>query len=84
MKDKRIERLLKGSKESYLIATKNGTGVFGKMPEVLIHFSMLVKNLRKNIPDELLKSAFEDGFKSTDTLLNELLDKLKELKKKMK
>lgn len=84
MKDKRIERLLKGSEESFLIATKNGTWVFGNMPEVLIQFSMLVKNLRKNIPDEVLKSAFEDSFKSIDTLLNELLDQLKELTKKRK
>lgn len=84
MKDKNLERLLKGSERNYLIATKNGTGVVGKGPEVLAHFSMLVKNLRESIPDELIKTAFENGFKSTDTLLDELIDKLKEIKKKTK
>lgn len=84
MKNKDLERLIKGSERSYLIATKNGTGVVGRMPDVLTQFALLVQNLRENIPDELLKSTFEDSFKSTDTLLDELLDELKELKKKTK
>ena len=84
MKNKNIERFIKGSEKSYLIATRNGTGVVGTLPEVLTHFALLVKNLRQNIPDELLKSTFEDSFKSADTLLEELLDKLKEQIKKRK
>lgn len=82
MKNKDIEKLLKGSEKSYLISTKNGSGVSGNIADVLTQFIMLVNNLRKNIPDKLLKSVFEDCFKSEDTLLDELLDKLKKLKEK--
>lgn len=82
MKNKDIEKLLKGSEKSYLISTKNGSGVSGNIADVLTQFIMLVNNLRENIPDKLLKSVFEDCFKSEDTLLDELLDKLKKLKEK--
>lgn len=83
MKDKNIERLLKGSEKSYLIATKNGTGVVGNGADVLAQFTLLVKNLRENISDETIKKAFELGFKTDKEIEKEVVKAFEETLKKL-
>ena len=83
MKNKNVKKLLKGSEESYLIATKNGTGSSGLIPDVLTQFVLLTKNLRRNIPDKMIKEAFELSFKTEKELEEKLLKSMKELSKKL-
>mgnify|MGYP004542141937 CR=1 FL=1 len=83
MEDKNIERLIKGSEQSYLIATKNGTGVVGTMPAVLSQFSLLVRNLRESISDKKIKEAFELGFKTDKELEKIKVEKCEKLLKKL-
>lgn len=83
MKDKNLEELLKESEKSCLIATRNGTAVVGTTSDVLTQFTLLVRNLKKSIPEEIIKRAFELGFKTDKELEEEAMKKLETLVKKL-
>lgn len=74
---KEIKKLLKGA-EVCLIATDNGLKVEGDAPDILTVFSLMVRHLREDFSDEMLKRAFESGFKTDEELLKESLGMLKE------
>lgn len=81
MKKEQIEKILKelleGSENSFIIATKNGTGTCGSKPDMLTQYILLGRALNKILSEKVLKEAFELIFKSDNELLKELEKKKK-------
>lgn len=84
MKKEQIEKILKelldGSENSFIIATKKGTGTCGSKSDMLTQYILLGRSLNKILSERVLKEAFELIFKSDDELLKELEKKNKENK----
>ncbi len=78
--EKRLKELLDGSENSFIIATKNGTGTCGSKPDMLTQYILLGRSLNKILSENVLKEAFELIFKSDDELLKEIEKKNKENK----
>lgn len=78
--EKRLKELLDGSENSFIIATKNGTGTCGSQYDMLTQYILLGRSLNKILSENVLKEAFELIFKSDDELLKEIEKKNKENK----
>lgn len=83
--EKKIKEMLKGSEESFLLVTKNGTATVGYNYEILTLLTMLVKDVKKceGITEENIDKVFELSKMSEDELTKGALKKLKELIEKM-
>ncbi len=57
-----LEKLLKDSKVT-LISTNKGCVIEGNLVNIMGAFSMLVNQLNKGVPRDLLKYAFKSGLK---------------------
>ena len=79
MKNKQFRELLKGSEETYLLVTKNGCGFEGTAPELMTLLSCAIKDLREDMPDELLKHACELPFKTDEELKILTLEAMKNM-----
>jgi hypothetical protein len=79
MKNKDIEKLLQGSEKTFLLVTPNGIAVDGTTSEVMTLLSCAIKGLREDIPDEMLKHAFELAFKSEEELKILTLEAMKNM-----
>ena len=83
MKNREFEKLLQGSEKTFLLVTINGIAVEGTTPEIMTLLSCIIKSLREDIPDEMLKHACELPFKTDEELkiltleaMKNMLDKL--------
>ena len=85
--EKKIKELLKGSEDSFIIATKNGTATVGYSHEILSMLTMLVRDVKtcngvteENIDKvfELSKMSEEEIVKGSLKILKEMIEKLGE------
>lgn len=81
---KEIERLLKGSEETFILVTKNGSGTVGYTHEILTLLTMLIRDVKKieGITDEMIEEAFKLSSMNQKELLESVLEELKEIAKK--
>ena len=77
-----LAKLLDGSNSS-VIATENGVWILGNGTEVLTLLTGLLRGARENIPDEVLKYAFELAFKDEKELLEVLKEKVEMVMSKL-
>ena len=82
---KKLEKLLKGSEDAFIISTKNGTGLVGYSSEILTLLIMLIREIRnsKVVTEEDIDKAFELSKMNNEELKKEALKKIKELIEKM-
>ena len=82
---KKLEKLLKGSEDAFIISTKNGAGLVGYSSEILTLLIMLIREIRnsKVVAEEDIDKAFELSKMSDEELKKEALKKIKELIEKM-
>lgn len=82
---KKIEKMLKGSEDCFLLVTKNGTATVGYSHEILTMLTMLIKDVKKcnGITEENVDRAFELSKMSEEELAKNALKKLKELIEKI-
>lgn len=79
MKNRDIEKLLQGSEKTFLLVTPNGIAVEGTTPEIMTLLSCAIKELREDIPDEMLKHACELPFKTDEELRILTLEAMKNM-----
>ena len=84
--EKEIKELLKGSEDTYLIATKNGTAVVGYNSSVLSLLTMLIRDVRQceGINEEMIDKAIQLSKASEKEILEDTLKMLQELINKIK
>ena len=82
---KKIEKLLKGSEDAFIIATKNGIATVGYSHEILTMLTMLIKNVKEcnGITEEDIENVFELSKMSKEEIAKKALEKLKEIIEKM-
>ena len=82
---KKIEKLLKGSEDAFIIATKNGIATVGYSHEILTMLTMLIKNVKEcnGITEEDIENVFELSKMNKEEIAKKALEKLKEIIEKM-
>lgn len=81
---KEIKKLLKGSEDVYLIATKTGCGISGTGAEILSCYTMMTKGLMEEFGEDAMREAFELATKNSDELAKIAVEKMKDFLKHMK
>lgn len=74
---KKIEKMLKGSEDAFLLVTKNGSATVGYGSEILTLLTMLVRDIRKieGITDEMVEEAFKISSMNQQELAKDILKK---------
>jgi hypothetical protein len=82
--EKKIKEMLKGSEDTFLLVTKNGSATVGYGHEILTLLTMLVRDVRKveGITSEMIEEAFRISSMSEKELARDVLEKLKEMLEK--
>lgn len=82
---KKIEKILKGSEDCFLLVSKNGSATVGYGHEILTMLTMLIRDVKKcnGIKEEDVDRAFELSKMSDEELAKKALEKMKELIEKM-
>lgn len=77
-----LSDLLDGT-DSLVCATENGAWILGNGAEVLTVLTMLIRQARQNIPDEVLKYGIELAFKDEKGFLEALKEKIEKVQQKL-
>lgn len=82
---KKLEKLLKGSEDAFIIATKNGVATVGYSHEILTLLTALVRAVKtcKGVAEENIDTVFRLSKMNDEELKKETLKKIKELIEKM-
>jgi hypothetical protein len=82
--EKKIKEMLKGSENSFLLVTKNGSATVGYGQEILTLLTMLVRDVKKieGITDEMIEEVFKLSTMSQKEILEDMLKKIKEIVEK--
>lgn len=82
--EKKIKEMLKGSEDTFLLVTKNGSATVGYGHEILTLLTMLVRDVRKveGITDKMVEDVFKISSMSEKELARDVLEKLKEMLEK--
>lgn len=81
---KKIEKMLKGSEDCFLLVTRNGSATVGYGHEILTLLTMLIRDIKKieGITDEMIEETFKMSSMSQQELMKDMLTKIKEILEK--
>lgn len=70
---KDVAKLLEGSEESFVLATKNGVGIVGNGAEILSFISMIIRQVKDNFDEKSIQHAVALGLMSNEELVEKYL-----------
>ena len=81
---KKIEKMLKGSEDCFLLVTRNGSATVGYGHEKVTLLTMLIRDIKKieGITDEMIEETFKMSSMSQQELMKDILTKIKEILEK--
>lgn len=72
------KKLLEGSEECFILATDKGVGIVGNGAEVLSCVSMIIREAKKHLPENVIRHAVDLGCMSDEQLMTKFLNKSNE------
>lgn len=70
---KDVAKLLEGSEESFILATKNGVGIVGNGAAILSFISMIIRQAKDNFSEDTVKHAVDLGLMDNEELVEKFL-----------